>query len=85
MSHQKIAGLHPDSQRLLWAMVYNRRVEPFDNKRPWRQLSSRRLIKRVNAAHMAEGQWVVTALGVDVLQGYAPYLKRIGLNCPPND
>lgn len=85
MTNHKISGLHPDSQRLLWAMVYNRRTEPFDNKKPWRQLSSRKLITRIHADHMAEEQWAVTPLGVDILQCYAPYLKRMGLNCPPRD
>ncbi|OUL89858.1 hypothetical protein [Paraburkholderia hospita] len=79
-----MSGLHPDSQRLLWAMVYNRRQE-FLNKKPWRQLEQRGLIRRIGTVYMGGEQWEVTPLGVAELQTYAPFLKRIGLQCPPND
>ena len=84
MNNQKASGLHPESQRLLWSLLYNR-PQSFDNKKPWRQLEQRGLIRRIEAGDLADERWEVTPLGEAELQAYAPLLKRIGLSCPPND
>lgn len=77
-------GLHPDSQRLLWALVYNR-SQTFDNKKPYQQLEQRGLIRMIGPGYAGGGEWEATPQGVAELQSYAPFLKRVGLNCPPND
>lgn len=83
MNHQKASGLHPESQRLLWSMVYNVPHQTFNDNKPWRQLEQRGLIRRVSESYEAYERWEVTPRGVAELQVYAPFLKRIGLNCPP--
>jgi hypothetical protein len=79
---QKSAGLHPDSQRLLWALAYNQ-SQQFENRKPYQQLEKQGFINRIDKYDMDE-HWEITQLGVSALQSYAPFLKRLGLNCPPN-
>jgi hypothetical protein len=81
---QKSSGLHPESQRLLWAMVYDRRTAPFD-KKAYDQLEQRGLIKKIDTGHTTFQQWEVTPLGHAVLPTYAPFLRRNGMKCPPDN
>lgn len=85
MMNRKAGGLHPESQRLLWALVYKvPQTLEFANKLPWQQLEQRGLIRRLDDGPMGAERWEATQQGVIELQGYARFLARNGMNCPPN-
>ncbi|MBR8043492.1 hypothetical protein KDW40_19170 [Burkholderia cenocepacia] len=83
MNGQTSRGLHPNAQRLLWAIVYNQR-QSFDDLRPYGQLERAGLIKKIGPGYTGGGQWEPTPSGVAELQKYARFLARDGLMCPPN-
>lgn len=81
---QTADGLHPEAQALLWCLVYNR-SSSFQDKRPWRQLEQRGFIRRLDTGYGEPERYEVTAQGEAVLPTYAPFLKRNGMSCPPDN
>lgn len=75
--NQNAGGLHPNAQRLLWALVYEQRYQY--EMRTLRQLENRGFVRKLEV----EDRWEVTPQGVAALNFYATFLRRDGFDCPP--
>lgn len=74
---QKSAGLHPNAQRLLWALFYEQSY-PYE-MRTLQQLEDRECVRKSEV----DDRWEVTPQGEAALNFYAKFLRRDGFDCPP--
>ncbi|WP_213781758.1 hypothetical protein [Caballeronia sp. dw_276] len=75
--NQKAGGLHPNAQRLLWALFYEQSYQY--EMRTFRQLEDRGFVRQSEA----DSKWQVTPQGEGALNLYAAFLRRDGFHCPP--
>lgn len=74
---QNAGGLHPNAQRLLWALFYEQRYQY--EMRTLQQLENRGFVRKSEV----DDRWEVTPQGAGALNFYATFLKRDGFDCPP--